>query len=307
MKEHRHRKRPRTKLRDEPTGDDYPAIGPPPATPDEEPFDAADGTRLESVEEIREATRAERTPTLKEQVPGGDTVPYRPTHRPPTAMLCILDDGQLDGEWVRIRTAKFVIGRAEGDLAIPHDTLMSSRHAVLFRQAEGGRTRWYLTDLQSTNGTYVRVGKALLKPGQELLLGSRRYRFEAPGGAGPTAPVAGATGAAAPRGTQGWEVAVPAGTTPSLVELASRGEGPRFLLNGPEHWIGRDPSQCGVVLANDPTVSPRHARLSCDARGRWFLENARSLNGTWVRLDRIPIDGTGQFMLGEQRFLLRTR
>ena len=304
MKDEKPGKRPRTKVRDDPTHEAEaapPAPGPGPA--EEEPLDLVEGTRLESVEEIRAATRAVRTPTLKEEAPGAETVPFRPTRRPPMALLCVLDDGQLDGEWVRIRAAEFVIGRGEGDLVIPHDTLMSGRHALLSRQVEKGRYRWYLTDLQSTNGTYARVGKAALKHGQELLIGSRRYRFEAAGG-GPPAE-GGAAEGEAPRGTQGWEVAGPAGGTPSLVELTSRGEGQRFLLTKPENWVGRDATQCAVALANDPAVSPRHARLYRDAKGRWFVENARSLNGTWVRLDKIPIDGTGQFQLGEQRFLMR--
>jgi pSer/pThr/pTyr-binding forkhead associated (FHA) protein len=310
MKDDKQARRQRTKLREEETGDDLPAVGSPdPAAADnDEPFDLVEGTRLESVDEIREATRAVRTPTLKEQVPGQDTLPYRPTHRPPVAVLCVLDDGQLDGEWVRIRTAKFVIGRSEGDLVIPHDTIMSGRHAVLSRQVEKGRYRWYLTDLQSTNGTYVRVSKAALKPGQDILIGSRRYRFEGPA-AGDAAPAeGGAAGEAVPKGgTQGWEVAGSAGTTPSLVELTSRGEGQRFLLTKPENWVGRDPTQCSIVLANDQAVSPRHARLYRDGKGRWFVENVRSLNGTWVRLDKTPVDGTGQFQLGEQRFLVRVR
>ena len=40
------------------------------------------------------------------------------------ATLCILDDGRDDGEWVRIRGDKVVIGRNEGDICIPHDTMI---------------------------------------------------------------------------------------------------------------------------------------------------------------------------------------
>jgi pSer/pThr/pTyr-binding forkhead associated (FHA) protein len=303
MKDHKSPKRRDTTQRDEASGE-APAAPAAPAPGDgEEPLDLGGGTRLESIEEIREATRAVRTPTLKEEAPGAELLPYRPTHRPPLALLCVLDDGQPDGEWVRIRTAKFTIGRSEGDLIIPHDTLMSGRHAQLSRQVEKGRHRWYLTDLESTNGTYVRVGKAALKHSQELLLGSHRYRFEAAAGEGGDG--GGSNDEDAPRQTKGWEVAAAGGSTPSLVELTSRGDGQRFLLNKPENWVGRDAGQCAVARPNDPTVSPRHARLYRDAKGRWFIENARSLNGTWVRLDKVPIDGTGQFQLGEQRFLLR--
>lgn len=273
----------------------------PPARPEDDAADSGgpvEGTRMESVEEIRQATGVLRTPTLKEAT-GSDTMPFRPLQRPPLALLCVLDDGKDDGEWVRIRRSPFVIGRVEGDLVIPHDSLISGRHAELSQRVEKGRYRWHLTDLRSSNGTYVRLSRALLRHGSELLLGSRRYRFDGP--AGEQAVI---SEGAPPQGTRGWrEPAV--GSAPSLVELTPRGDGQRYLLPAEENWLGRDPTQATVVLANDPLVSPRHARLARDAKGRWMLENARSLNGTWIRQERIAIDGAGQFQLGEQRFLIK--
>lgn len=275
---------------------------------DHDPSDISEfieGTRLESVEEIRQATGALRTPTFKEQAPGAvsvpQTTPYRPQFRPPIALLCILDDVGEEGEWVRIRGDKFVIGRAEGNLVIPHDAMMSGKHAELARKQEKGRLVWYLTDLQSTNGTYVRVGRGLLKHNQQLLLGGRRYRFDFPA---PTDLAA--TAADQNKGTRGWQA--PASATqqiPFLVELTQQGEGPRFPLSQAENWVGRDPRQCSIVLPNDPMVDPRHARIHRDARGRWHIENNRSLNGTWLRATRVPFASPGQFQLGEQRFLIR--
>ena len=98
-----------------------------------------------------------------EQAQDAGTMTFRPTRRPPMATLCILDDGRDDGEWVRIRGDKVVIGRTEGDVCIPHDTMISSRHAEIIRQAVQGSYRWYLKDLKSTNGTYVRVAGAMLR------------------------------------------------------------------------------------------------------------------------------------------------
>jgi pSer/pThr/pTyr-binding forkhead associated (FHA) protein len=240
----------------------------------------------------------------------GDTMPFRPVRRPPMAVLTVMDDGKEEGELVRIRSDKIVIGRTEGNILIPHDPLMSGRHAEISRVAEKGRYRWFLTDLQSTNGTYVRVTSALLKHGQEMLIGTRRYRFHAapqgaallgPGGATGGQPVAGG----APQGTQGWQNVSPNDLIPALIEVVPQGEGPRYLLSRPENWIGRDLGLCSVALANDPMVSPRHARIHSDAKGRWFVENAGSVNGLWIRITRLPIDNAGQFQLGEQRFALR--
>jgi pSer/pThr/pTyr-binding forkhead associated (FHA) protein len=262
------------------------------------------GTRMESFDEVMRELggRAKRTPTLKEEEQLPDTQPFRPTRRPPLALLCALDDGRDDGEWFRLRRPRFVIGRTEGDLVIAHDDMMSGRHAELTRELDKGRPRWYLTDLRSTNGTYVRTSHTLLRNGQDFLIGSRRFRFEAA-----PADVLPAEGAGEPigPGTRGWQGPPPGQLVPSIVEVTLHGPGPRTPLKRAEHWLGRDATRCDIVLADDPLVSPRHARLFLDPKGRWRLENAQSLNGTWVRIERMPLDGAGQFQLGEQRFLVR--
>ena len=81
---------------------------------------------------------------------------------------------------VRIRPNSFVIGRVEGDLTIPHDGGISGRHAEISRRYENGEHCWYLKDLQSTNGTFVRAATVILSHEQEFLIGSRRFRFELP-------------------------------------------------------------------------------------------------------------------------------
>jgi pSer/pThr/pTyr-binding forkhead associated (FHA) protein len=247
--------------------------------------------------------RAQRTPTLKEEESIPDTRPFRPTRRPPMALLCALDDGRDDGEWFRLRRPRFVIGRTEGDLVIAHDDMMSGRHAELTREQDKGRFRWYLTDLRSTNGTFVRTSHTLLRNGQEFLIGGRRFRFDA-------APAVEAVAAEAEEepvgaGTRGWQGSPASQLLPSVVEITATGPGQRNFLNRAEHWIGRDATRCDIVLTDDPLVSPRHARVFLDPKGRWRLENAQSLNGTWVRIERMPLDGAGQFQLGEQRFLVR--
>jgi pSer/pThr/pTyr-binding forkhead associated (FHA) protein len=215
------------------------------------------------------------------------------------ALLCVLDDGRDDGEWVRIRTDHFVIGRTEGNLLIPHDTMISSRHAEITRHADKGHHRWFLTDLQSTNGTYVRVSSVPLRHGQEVLIGTHRFRFEA------GAVDLGEGDAELGMATRGWQQVNPVELLPALVELTPQGEGQRFTLDRQDHWIGRDARQCSVVLAHDALVSPRHARMHRDAQGRWVLDNASSLNGTWLRIPKLQLDVTCQFQLGEQRFLLK--
>ena len=178
-----------------------------------------------------------------------------------------------------------------------HDVL--ARHAELVRQEnQPGSWRWALIDLKSSNGTFVRIGKTLLKEGTEFLIGSGHYRFEGP------------ALAAVQAGPQ--PLTVPAGfgqpvqsTWSSLVEIVQRQPARRFHLNLAEIWIGRDPRTCNIPRADDVFASPRHARLFQDGRGQWYIENHRSLNGLWLRIDQIPLDAACQFLLGEQVFLFR--
>src|SRR5262249_21053971 len=153
-------------------------LPPPEPPPKRQPARPIEGTRIESIEEIRQALQARHPSTTKEAGLLADTKPFQPSHRLPAARLCVLDDGKEDGEWVWLRGARLVIGRSEGDVVIPNDSMMSSRHAEIVRRYEEGRVRWYLIDLKSTNGTFVRVGSAVLKHGQEIALGSGCFSFD---------------------------------------------------------------------------------------------------------------------------------
>src|SRR6185437_9364261 len=93
-----------------------------------------------------------KIPPPSDATPLASASPYRPTQRPPLALLTVLDDGKTDGEVVRLRTDRFVIGRTEGDLLIPHDQQISARHLEITRQRVNEKYRWVVTDLQSSNG-----------------------------------------------------------------------------------------------------------------------------------------------------------
>ncbi len=144
-------------------------------------------TRLESDDEVRQALLKYRkapgpkVAAQREPAPADDSPPlFHPTERPPTPTLLVLDDGADDGETVRIRKDRFVMGRTEGDLLISHDGQMSGRHAELRHTFSKEKHRWHLVDLKSTNGTFVRIGHALLEHGQEFIVGRTRLRFEHP-------------------------------------------------------------------------------------------------------------------------------
>lgn len=270
-----------------------------------------EGTRLESVESIRRLVEQASTageaamPPALPQLADGPPL-FHPRQRPPVALLCVVDDGAEGGEWIRLRSPEVTIGRTEGEILVPHDEALSGRHCAIVRTAAKGRWEWRIRDLNSSNGTFVRVATAVLKAGQEILLGTCRFRFEVPAEAAssdelpadpPTRNV-----------TRAWQVPSPQGlakSIPALVELTPQGEGLRYPLAAAEHWIGSSPEQCGIVVRNDPFVSKRHAQLTCDSQGRWQIRDAKSRNGTWLRIHEIPVKSLAEFQAGEQRFLLK--
>ena len=261
-------------------------------------------TRLESDDDIRRALAARRKP-----VPGKPTataepevLPDRPVLRPPLALLSILDDGRQEGEVVRLRADRTILGRLEGDVRLPHDLQMSARHAEIVRQKSGNGYRWRLVDLDSTNGTFVRIGSSVLQEGSEFLIGSGRFRFEGmrekpeeeTDNPKPAAP-----------STQAWAGNPVRALVPSLVELSPSGPVNRHVLMLAEYWIGREAPACPIHRPDDLLVNPRHAHLYRDGKGLWHVENNRSLNGLWLRIREIILGSACQFRLGEQRFVFR--
>jgi hypothetical protein len=286
---------------------------PAPANPAPSP---PEGTRLESDDEIRQAIQARRARLTAPVVPPGgqakapiaapvevEAQAEQPVLRPPVALLCVLDDGKADGEWVRLRADRTVIGRNEGDVRIPHDGAVSGQHGELVRHRVTTGFRWFLNDLKSTNGTFVRIGSTLLRHENEVLIGAGRYRFEAATAAVTTAPPG-----TPPQTTQAWSGAPVHSLVPSLVEMGPAGPLRRINLTLPEYWIGRDAKICPITRPDDVLVNARHARVYRDAKGQWHIENNKSLNGLWLRIvEPMPLGGACQFRMGEQRFLFRMK
>lgn len=235
-------------------------------------------------------------------------VAFRPTIRPRTPMLCIVDDGERDnGEWIRLRQPRTVIGREEGDVRIAQDEGVSSRHAELVRQREGGVDRWYLRDLQSTNGTFVRVQRCRLRDGREFQLGTGRFAFHEPPMDPRTAGDETEELGIAIKATRRLSSLNPASldqVLPALLDLSN----PKLQRAHPIHSlqavVGRDPD-CEIRIPHDPYLDRKHARIFRDSRARWIIENLDSVNGVWVRVDEIRLDSPMSFQLGEQRFLFR--
>jgi hypothetical protein len=258
---------------------------------------------LSAAESAPPAAMAPQSPAPP-PVPARYASPFRPTARPPIALLTVFDDGRTDGEIIRIRDHRFIIGRTEGDLCIPLDGRISARHVEITHQVVGGLHRWVVTDLQSTHGLFVRVSRTVLADKAEFLAGNGRYEYD------DAQVVDGATaGQVSNRPgfneTHGWSEAPGTFRPPAVTELLGTEIGNRVLLVKEEYWIGSDPS-CAIWRPDDPFCEPWHVRLyRGGSRGGWHAEHPKTRNGLWLRMSQITVESVAQFQIGEQRFQLK--
>jgi pSer/pThr/pTyr-binding forkhead associated (FHA) protein len=76
-----------------------------------------------------------------------------------------------------------ILGREGADIVFSADPYMSRRHAVIRR--DPASDVYTLTDLDSSNGTFVRIeNDAYLGDGDEIRVGRHLFRFESGGGSG---------------------------------------------------------------------------------------------------------------------------
>jgi hypothetical protein len=95
-----------------------------------------------------------------------------------------------------------------------------------------------------------------------------------------------------------WAKSVFRGQT-SIAGFRDQGSNELLPLQGQRFRILR------YHLLRRPLVNSRHARSYRHAKNQWHVENNKSRNGLWVRIDQIPLTASCQFQLREQRFILR--
>ncbi len=114
----------------------------------------------------------------REQPPRADGVRIFGTPLPPSwGRLVLLGYGGCEAESYFLRPRQVVFGRELGDIVFPTDAFISRRHATLSMELIGESMTVVLEDLQSANGTYLRVrGSAHLEDGDMFRVGDQIFR-----------------------------------------------------------------------------------------------------------------------------------
>jgi pSer/pThr/pTyr-binding forkhead associated (FHA) protein len=207
-------------------------------------------------------------------------------------IVTILKDGS-EGPVHRLAHAVTDIGRYEGNITLPDDPYLSPRHARIQKRGE----RYYLRDLGSVNGVFLRIREPVeLHHGDVLLAGQQVLKLEVlTDGELSLGPV--------------MHYGVMLFGTPEqprvarLVQLTSEGV-PRDVIHlyRDETVIGRESGD--VVFTDDVFLSRRHATFKLDrAHRKVVVRDLGSSNGTLVQFrgEREVADGD-VFRVGHHLF-----
>lgn len=203
---------------------------------------------------------------------GGDSIAGKTLfmQQPGQAKLVLIRGDGMDGVSYMLGGTDHVIGRSEGAILFPEDTLLSPRHAN-FLLKEGHLT---VSDQGSANGVYVRIRRPMrLDSGGMFLVGEQILQVEtsAPD-LGPQPDAEGTYFYASPR-------------RPSRIRLIQRLRGGDvgmiFRARGESLTIGREGND--VNFPDDPFISGRHAQVEV-VDDHFVVTDLGSKNGTFLRL-----------------------
>lgn len=238
------------------------------------------GTRMDAAEPARAA-------------PGqgtGRTMFFSGVQPPGRAKLILIRGDSSDGVSYQLNGTEHVVGRTEGAILFPEDTLVSPRHAnFIYRD-----NRLFVRDEESINGVFLRIKQpAPLVPGALFLIGEQLLTVEACApDLGPQPDAEGTYFYASPRRASKMK----------LIQKLRGGEtGIIVRARGDALTIGREGND--VNFPDDPFISGRHAEVSIDADGRFTLTDLGSKNGTFVRIEEEVLLTHGDYVFVGQQLL----
>lgn len=211
------------------------------------------------------------------------------------ARLVVVTQNGATGRHFELPAEQNDIGREEGSIRLGSDPYVSPRHARILRRTG----RFFLQDLSSVNGVYLRIRAVeRLQHADLLLIGLEVLRFEvvsdAEQGLGPA--------------TERAARVFGSPTVPRYARLSQRtAEGVTrnvFYISRDETVIGRESGD--LVFTQDPFMSRRHTALTRDpTTGDFAVRDLDSSNGTYlaIRGEREVRDGD-HIRIGQHLFRL---
>lgn len=245
------------------------------------------GFRLMSDQEAEESSEPEPEPESARE-------PARaPQPAAVAGTLTMVNPDGSPGDSYDLAPGENVIGRDSDTALFARDPFLSPQHAKFVIDGEVVE----VTDLDTLNGVFYRITEiSELKSGDFIRVGQELLRFQA---LSEEAPVVEA-------GKDGTAVAGSAllGAWGKLERVSSPdGASQVFLLRGAEATLGRERGD--ILFRGDGYVSGKHARVFQDS-GRFFIEDLKSSNGTFLRIRGSRSLSSGALILmGQQPFRIQ--
>jgi pSer/pThr/pTyr-binding forkhead associated (FHA) protein len=192
----------------------------------------------------------------------------------PSARLVVIGQDGKPGRQYPILDDQTDLGREEGSIVLPNDPYVAPRHARLTRR----NGRYFIRDLESVNGVYVRLrSQERLQHADLVLVGLEVLRFEV---------VSDAEKGLSPAVERGTQIFGSPSSARHMRLCQRTVEGVTRDVYYPtrdEAVIGRE--QGDIVFTNDPFMSRRHAAITRDAsNGTFSLRDLGSSNGTYLAI-----------------------
>jgi pSer/pThr/pTyr-binding forkhead associated (FHA) protein len=211
------------------------------------------------------------------------------------AKLILIKGDGYDGVSYVLSATDHVVGRSDGDILFPEDTLLSPRHANFFYK-DG---KLSVRDEKSTNGVFVRIIRPQrLRTGSTFLVGEQLLRLDACAPEMvPTPETDGTYFYASPRRPARFIL------TQLLVGGAS---GMVFRARNDQLAIGREGND--VNFPEDPFISGKHAQVTALDTSRagdspFELSDLGSKNGTFLRVQNETQLNHGDYVFIGQQLL----
>lgn len=245
---------------------------------------------------VASPTIAARVPVFKasEQPTAGGTVvmgssPVAEVAKPRVqfSLIVVRPDGS-HGQACKLEKSTTVLGRVEGDIVFPDDTLVSRKHAR-FTVADDGVV---VEDLHSANGVFWRLrAPHTLADGDIVLMGRQMFRFRTAKPAVKPAPPPDKGKDAKKEKEEKPAEAPPA----ELVRMMPGGvEETHYPLVAGENILGR--TRGTITFPQDAYLSSQHARIRFE-NGKFILEDMNAANGTFVAVHETKKVGDGDIIL----------